>query len=123
MRRAVAFAAVLVNVTTVLGQQPAKTIDGGVLDHIELFAPSIDRPHDLAVVVRAFDASMADLGTGAKDGKAARQEEARTMQEEGPKVLAGRLVEALQKDALFKEVRILKSDDSVPPNALVLEGK
>jgi hypothetical protein len=77
----------------------------------------------LTVVVRPFDASTADLGTGGKDGKTARQEEARTMQEEGPRVLGDRLVAALQQESVFKEVRLVKTADPAPADALSVEGK
>jgi len=104
-------------------QQPVKTIEDGVLDQIQLFTATLDHPRDLTVVVRPFDASTADLGTGGKDGKTARQEEARTMQEEGPRVLGDRLVAALQQESVFKEVRLVKTADPAPADALSVEGK
>jgi hypothetical protein len=121
-RFSIAAAAVLL-VSTAIAQEPLKKIDGGVLDRIELFAASIDHPRDLALVVKPFDASTADLGTGGKDGKADRQEEARTMQSDGPRVLAERLVAALEKNALFKSVRALKADEAASAGSLVVEGK
>jgi hypothetical protein len=104
-------------------QQPLKTIEDGVLDRIELFARSIDGPKEITVVVRPFDASIADLGTGGSDGKKERREEAKTMQDEGPKVLADRLVSALSSDGPFKAVRVLKEGEKAPAGALIVEGK
>jgi hypothetical protein len=103
-------------------QTPVKTIEDGVLDRIELFAASLDGSNRV-VVIRPFDASTADLGTGGKEGKDTRQQEAQTMQNEGPRVLAERFAAALAKDGPFKDVRVLTKDESVPDGALVVEGK
>ena len=103
--------------------QPAvKTIDDGVLDRIQLFVPKLERT-DVVVVMTSFDASAADLGTGAKGGKEARQQEAQTMQNEGPRVLGERFVATLEKLGPFKSVRVLKADDPKPANAIIVEGK
>ena len=99
-----------------------KTIEDGVLDRIELFVATLERPGDLTIVIKPFDASAAELGTGGKDGKSARQQEAQTMKNEGPRVLAERFVEELQKTSPFKAARLLKPDESVPEGALVVEG-
>ena len=104
------------------GQAPVKTIEGGALDKIQLFVASLEHPADLTVAMKPFDASGADLGTGAKDGKGARQEEARTMQNEGPRVLAERFMLTLEKGP-FKSARVLKADESAPEGAVVVEGQ
>ena len=104
-------------------QAPLKTIEGGALDRIELFVATIDDPTHRSVVMKPFDASAADLGTGGEAGKEARQQEARTMQNEGPRVLADRFVATLEKSGPFKDVRGLKADEAVPDGALVVEGK
>lgn len=103
-------------------QSPLKTIEDGVLDRIELFARSIDSPTTITVVMKPFDASIADLGTGNKEGKDTRQQEAQTMTREGPRVLAERFVAALTASGPFKEVRALTGDET-PGEALVVEGK
>ena len=103
-------------------QEPVKKIDDGVLDHIEIYAPSLDDAKSLAVVINPFDASKAELGTGGKDGKQARQEEARTMQDQGPKVLAEKFVSALQEKDLFKSVKVAADGDAVEGPAIVIEG-
>ncbi len=104
-------------------QQPLKTIEDGVLDRIELFVQTIDGAAERPVLVKPFDASAADLGTGGKDGKEARQQEAQTMKNEGPRVLAERFVASLEKAGPFRTVRTLKPDEAVPDGALVVEGR
>lgn len=84
------------------GQTPLKTIKDGALDRIELYVASLDTPTDLTVLIQPFDSSLADLGTGNKTGKEARRQEARTMQDEAPRVLAERFVTTLQKSGPFK---------------------
>jgi len=103
-------------------QSPVKTINDGVLDKIQLFVPKLERT-DIAVVMATFDASAADLGTGAKGGKEARQQEAQTMLNEGPRVLGEQFVATLQKLGPFKVVRIFKSDEPKPDDLLIIEGK
>lgn len=104
-------------------QTAVKTIEDGALDRIELFLGSPDLAATPGVVIRLFDASSADLGTGAKGGKEERQQEARTMQNEGPRVLAERFVSTLDKSGPFKSVRMLSADDAPSNEALIVEGK
>lgn len=104
-------------------QAPLKTIEDGALDNIQLFVSALERGPDLTVVIKPFDASAADLGTGGKDGKDARQQESKTMQGEGPRVLAERLALTLEKSGPFKSVRVLKAEEVAPNDALVVEGK
>ncbi len=54
-------------------QPPLKTIEDGVLDKIQLFVAMLDNTSNLTVLVRPFEASSADLGTGDKSGKDERQ--------------------------------------------------
>jgi hypothetical protein len=63
------------------------------------------------------------MGTGGQGGKEARQQEAKTMQNEGPRVLGERFVAALEKSGPFKSVRVLKAEEAVPDGALVVEGR
>jgi hypothetical protein len=104
-------------------QSPVRTIEDGALDKIELFVASLEKPADLTVVIKPFDASAAELGTGGKDGKEARQQEAKTMQNEGPRVLAERLAATLTESKSFKQVEVAKAGDSVPAGGVVIEGK
>ena len=104
-------------------QTPLKTIEDGALDRIELFVASLDDPTTRTVIIKLFDASAADLGTGGKAGKDARQQEARTMQNEGPRVLAERFVAALEKSGPFRVVQVSKTGEPTPGGTLLVEGK
>ena len=104
-------------------QTPVKTIEDGALDKIELFVASLESPANLTVVIRPFDASAADLGTGGKGGKETRQQEAQTMKSEGPRVLAERFVATLEQGGPFKAVRVMTAQEPVPDGALAVEGK
>jgi len=123
MQRFCVLAIGVLSVAGVLAQEPVKKIEDGVLDRIELYAPSLENAKTLTVVIKPFDASTADLGTGGKEGKKARQEEAEAMQEQGPKVLASRFVDALQGKDIFKAVRLAGDNDAVEGPAIVVEGK
>jgi hypothetical protein len=113
----------LVSGLAVDAQAPVKAIKDGALDNIQLFVPALDHAADLTVVVKPFDATGADLGTGGKEGKEARQQEAKTMQNDGPRVLSERLVATLAKGGPFKTARVLNAGDAVPEGAVVIEGK
>src|SRR3954470_8662069 len=106
--------AVLMITQTPPAQAPLKSIDDGALDRIELFVPSLDNATALTVLIRHFDATTADLGTGSKDGKESRQQEAKTMQSEAPRVLAERFVASLQKSGPFKDARLMNADEKIP---------
>ena len=90
MRRVVVAAVIALLPVTAQGQKPLRVIEGGVLDRIELFAKDLGPAPPGLVAIVPFDATKTDLGTGGQDGKQARQEEATTMQAEGPRVLAER---------------------------------
>ena len=122
MRRIFCAGALLLMVQAVSAQKPVKTVQDGVLDTIELFVDALDHPADLTVVIRPFDTSQTDLGTGGTDGKDTRRDEAKTMQIDGPRVLAERFVATIDKGA-FKAVEAIKVDDPVPANAVVIEGR
>ena len=123
MRRAMSLSICLLAVPALLAQAPVKTIEDGALDRIELFVASLDAPANITVAIRPFDASAADLGTGDKSGKETRQQEAQTMKNEGPRVLAERFSATLEKSGPFKSVRILKADEAIAEGTLVVEGK
>ena len=123
MRRLICGCVVLSFAQALGAQAPLKTIEDGALDHIVLFVAALEQGPNLNVVIKPFDASASDLGTGSKDGKDARQQEAKTMQNEGPRVLAERFVSTLEKSGPFKSIRVLKADEAVPDGALVVEGK
>lgn len=123
MRRLICGCVVLLFGQALGAQVPVKTIEDGALDNIQLFVAALEQGPNLDVVIKSFDASAADLGTGGKGGKDARQQESKTMQSEGPRVLGERFVSTLEKSGPFKSVRVLKADEAVPEGALVVEGK
>jgi hypothetical protein len=104
-------------------QSPIKTIEEGALDKIELFVTALDNPKTTSVAIKAFDASIADLGTGNKGGKDVRQQEAQTMTREGPRVLSERFVATLKEGGPFKDVVMVDGDAAAPAGALIVEGK
>lgn len=107
----------------VTAQAPARVIEGGALDRIELFATTIENAGSAIVAITPFDTSAAELGTGGKDGKQDRQEEAKTMQGEGPRVLSERFVTELKANGPFKDVVALKAGEAPPAGALVMTGR
>lgn len=104
-------------------QKPLRVIEDGVLDRIELFAKDLGTPPPGTVAIVPFDAADTDLGTGGKDGKQSRQEEAQTMQAEGPRVLAERFASALKESGVFTEVVVVKAGETPPAGAVVVTGK
>ena len=122
MQRLISACFVLLLIQTLGAQTAVKTIEGGALDKIELFVASLDNPTKLTVLIRPFDASAADLGTGDKGGKETRQQEAQTMRNEGPRVLADRFVASLEKGP-FQAVRVAKADEPISDGTVVVEGK
>ncbi len=122
MRAFLSTSLVLSMLMGVAAQAPVQTIKDGVLDKIELHVASLEKPGQLVVVIKPFDSSGADLGTGGKDGKETRQQEAQTMQSEGPRVLSERFVATLQGGP-FKGAQVLKADEAVPDGAIVVEGR
>ena len=123
MRRLICGCVVLLFAQALGAQAPLKTIEDGALDSILLFVAALEQGPNLTVVIKPFDASASDLGTGSKDGKDSRQQEAKTMQNEGPRVLAEQFVSTLEKSGPFKAARVLKTDEAAPDGALVVEGR
>jgi uncharacterized protein DUF4410 len=122
MRRMFTALIALAFVQGLAAQKPLKIIEDGALDRIDLFVASLERPAESVVAIKAFDAGAADLGTGGKEGKEARQQEAQTMKNEGPRVLSERFVATLEKGP-FKNVTALRADEAVPEGAITVEGK
>ncbi|BCS34792.1 hypothetical protein TBR22_A40180 [Luteitalea sp. TBR-22] len=121
--RSLAVATLALAGSLVSAQAPVRVVEDGVLDRIELFVAAPEGAAGATVAIAPFDTSATDLGTGGKDGKQARQEEARTMQSEGPRVLAERFVAALKASGGFKDVVALKAGEAPPAGALVLSGR
>ena len=122
MRRVVVATVIALLPVTAQGQKPLRVIEGGVLDRIELFAKDLGPAPPGLVAIVPFDATKTDLGTGGQDGKQARQEEAKTMQAEGPRVLAERCAAALKESGVFKDVVVVKAGETPPAEALVITG-
>ena len=80
MHRLICGCVVLLLAQALGAQAPLKTVEDGALDNILLFVAALEQGPNLTVVMRPFDASASNLGTGSKDGKDARQQEAKTMQ-------------------------------------------
>jgi uncharacterized protein DUF4410 len=96
-------------------RSPILTVKGGVLDDIKLY---VDRPPaSTHVVIRRFSATDADIVNGEK------KEETKTMQADGPQMLADRFVAKLKELGPFTDVSILEPDAAPPADALVVEGK
>src|SRR6266704_1034651 len=95
-------------------------IEDGILDDIRLKTATI--PSDAVVVIRPFSSEGADLGTGQAGGKDSRVEAAKTIQADGPKLLAESFKTKLGSLGPFPQVRV--DDGSEPPgNSLVVEGR
>ena len=123
MRRLILGCVVVVFAQALGAQAPLRTIEDGALDSIQLFVAALEQAPNRTVVIKPFDASTSDLGTGGKDGKDARQQEAKTIQTEGPRLLADLFVSTQEKSGPFKSVRVLQVDEAVPDGALVVEGR
>ena len=121
MRIMIVVALFVASLSVLAAQSPVKTINGGTLNHIELFVPSLPSPADAIVVVKPFDASKADLGTGAKEGKETRQQEAQTIQKEGPAILGNTVVATLKKLGGFKGASYAGDGAEASTGALVVE--
>ncbi len=73
------------------------------------------------LLVRRFDASEADLGTGEEGGKPKQVEAAAQMQQDAPVVLADEMVEEFTALGYFSSVQL--DTGAEPENAVILEGR
>ena len=83
--------------------KPLRVIKDGVLDEIQLFVTALPEPYK-RVSIHPFVAEGANLGTGAKEGEADEQAEAKRMQKEGPAFLAESLAQELRAKHTFEPV-------------------
>jgi hypothetical protein len=104
-------------------QSGPKVIKGGKLDEIKLHVATLPSGPEIPVMVRRFSSEDADLGTGGQGGKQARTEEAAKIQKEGPEMLAAEFVARLTKLGFYTKVSVIDASASVPPEAIVVEGK
>jgi hypothetical protein len=93
---------------------PVRTFKGGLLDAITLY---VDKPSSTRVVIRPFSATDADIVNGD------RKEATKTMQADGPRILAERFVAKLKEFGPFTDVAVLDPQATPPMDALVIEGK
>jgi hypothetical protein len=103
--------------------RPIRTVRDGVLDEIVLYAAKPPADPATSVLIRKFAAGEADLGTGSETGKQARQDEAKTMTSEGPRVLAERLVATLTELGPYTTITTGEPEAPVPPGSIVIDGK
>jgi uncharacterized protein DUF4410 len=92
--------------------RPAREIKSGILDEVKLY---VDRPSATRVVIRPFSATDSDLVNGEK------KEETKTLQTDGPRLLAERFVAKLKEIGPFADISI--ANGTVPADALIFEGR
>jgi len=94
---------------------PIRTVKGGILDEVKLYTEKL--PPSTHVVIRPFSATDADIVKGEK------KEETKTMQSDGPRMLAERFVARLKELGPFTDVSVLGPEGTAPADALLVEGK
>jgi hypothetical protein len=98
--------------------KPLKTIEGGVLDEIRLYAdPPAPNSHLLAT--RLFTATDADLTAGGQKGDLS--DDTKEMQSRAPRLLAASLVAKSKELATFTDVTVVERDPA-PAGAVIVEG-
>ncbi len=104
----------------IAGDDVDREIEGGLLTwvHLQSGPPGADA----VIVVRLFDASQADLGTGAEGGKPKHVAAAKQMQQNAPGILAEQMVKELKALQHFADVH-LDSGDARAEGSIVLEGR
>ena len=85
------------------------------LDEVRLYAS--EPPSTQRIVIQLFSATDADIKEGEK------KDETKTMQADGPRMLAERLVAKLKDFGGFGEVFSPADGAALPPDTLVVEGK
>jgi hypothetical protein len=106
--------------------KPVKKVEGGVLDSIELYVPTVPTPADRTVIVKLFTSEKAELGTGSKENDDTKaQGQAQQLQTEGPKALADALVARLQEEGGYKGGAVAGNDAASYDAAttLIVEGQ
>jgi len=97
----------------------SRTIDGGLLDWVQLRSgnPAPQTP----IYMRLFTADAADLGTGGKGGKETRTAEAQTLQSQGPALLRESFV--AKAGAAGVVARAADDTTTLPADAVIVEGR
>lgn len=91
-----------------------------LLNSVNVLGPPPGR--ETILIVKLFDASGADLGTGEEGGKPKQVEAAQQMQQDAPVILADLMVEEFRELDYFADVQLF-SDGTLPSNAIVIEGR
>ncbi len=104
----------------IAGDEVNREIERGLLSWIHL--QSGPPGPDVAIVVRPFDASAADLGTGAEGGKPKHVAAAKQMQQDAPGILAEQMVKELKALGYFADVHP-DSGEAPAESSIVLEGR
>jgi len=95
--------------------KPIRTIKDGALDEIKLYA---EKPAaSQRVVMRRFSATDADIVNGEK------KDETKTMQADGPRMLAEHFASKLKELGAFTDVSVIDTAAPAPADALLVEGK
>ena len=94
------------------GDRAAREIKGGILDEVKLY---VDKPSAKRVVIRPFSATDSDIVNGEK------KDETKTMQADGPRLLAERFVARLKEIGPLVDVSV--ATGSEPADALIVEGQ
>lgn len=92
--------------------RPIRELKGGILDEVKLY---VDRPAATRIVIQPFSATDADIVRGEK------KDETKTLQADGPRLLAERLVARLKETGAFTEVSLAQGP--APADALLVEGR
>jgi hypothetical protein len=98
----------------VVATKPVRSVKG-ILDDVQLYTERL--PQSLRVVIQPFSATDADLTKGEK------KEETKTMQADGPRLLADRFVAKLKEMGPFSDVSSAPGGGTVADDTLVVEGK
>jgi len=97
-----------------------KKIKKSPLDRVVLYEFQISK--DTPIRIREFPTDNADLGTGANENKPKYQEIAKEMQENAPRLVLEKVMEGLKEEG-FEDVVAIQGDETIPDDALVIEGE
>ena len=108
--------------STVIGVLTLSASVAALADEVKLDSYRVEEssaPADVTVLVKAFDASKADLG---KQKKPRQRETAQNMQSMAPLAFREGLVQRLSESGAFDEVMAF-DEGEIPGNALVVAGR
>jgi hypothetical protein len=97
-----------------------KKIKKSPLDRVILYESQISR--ESPIRLREFPTDNADLGTGANENKPKYQEIAQEMKEKAPELTLEAVMKGLKEEG-FTDVAVVGEDETIPDDALVIEGE